>query len=210
MSKFSARVLLSLVLLTVFQFCCTLAKPALAAETTFASVEEALSVFDANAGSNEADAGKKRVQAELWLTKQGAAITPKLSAALLDSKSSLSVRMACCRQLARRGPAARPALEQIIDKEKGQLRSRAIETLGRLTPPEEAAVAKLMKLMSDPELEIRRAAITGLGNQGKAAAAAAPALQKLLNDPKEDETIRGAAKVALKAVDPRKGLMDVK
>ncbi|MFO0884430.1 MAG: hypothetical protein U0894_09615 [Pirellulales bacterium] len=58
MSKLSARVLLSLVLLATFQLCCTFAKPTHAAETTFASVEEALAVFDANAGSNEADAGK--------------------------------------------------------------------------------------------------------------------------------------------------------
>lgn len=176
----------------------------------FNSVDEALAVYEATNGAKEAEAGKKRVQAELWLSKQGPAIAPKLSSVLLDTKSPISIRMACCRLLGKLGATARPALEQTIEKDSGPIRLRAIETLGRLTPPEEASVKLLQKLMFDADLETKKAAIAGIANQGKAASAAAPALQKMLNDPKEDEAVRTLAKKALKSVDPRKGLMDVK
>lgn len=176
----------------------------------FASVQEAMAVYDATANAKDPEAGKLRVQAEAWLTKQGAAITPQLAKILRDSKASQNVRMTACRQLAKRGAAARPPLLETIEKDTGLIRLRAIETLGKLEPADEASVKLLQKLMDDADVETRRAALTGISFQGKAAASAVPRLQQILNDTKEEEGLRELAKRALKSVDPRKGLIDVK
>ena len=67
-------------------------------------------------------------------------------------------------------------------------------------------VEKVISLIDDKDFEHRKAAIGALASIGKPAAAAKDRLQDILNDMNEDETIRGLAKKALKAVDPRKGL----
>ena len=65
----------------------------------------------------------------------------------------------------------------------------------------------LLALIDDKDNDIRRAAILGLTATKKDGSAAVPKLMDTLNNVNEDETIRSLAKVALKSVDPRKGLM---
>jgi len=89
-----------------------------------------------------------------------------------------------------------------------ELRVKAIECLGRLKPTSKQIVEKVISLIDDKDYEQRKAAIGALASIGKPAAAAKDRLQAILNDTKEDETIRGLAKKALKEVDPRKGLMN--
>jgi hypothetical protein len=66
-----------------------------------------------------------------------------------------------------------------------------------------------MKLAQDgSDASVQRQAIVALGRIGPAAKAeAVPALQAILNDLSASETLRGAARDALKQIDERRGLM---
>lgn len=177
-------------------------------ELTFASVEEALKM----AASTSADesASNQRVQADKWIEKQGAKGIPVLSAKLLDKSTDLSMRMAASRILAKLGAEARPALFEVAKSDTGRIRARAIESLGKLKPPDKATVELVISLIDDPEVDLRKAALKSLAHYGKNGQAAAPRLLEILNDQKESEAIRDLAKAALKVVDQRKGLMNVK
>jgi HEAT repeat protein len=61
---------------------------------------------------------------------------------------------------------------------------------------------ELLDAKEDPDL--RRSAVGSLGRIGKPAQRAAPKLQEILNSD-ADESLRGAAKTALKQIDPRIG-----
>ena len=67
----------------------------------------------------------------------------------------------------------------------------------------------VMSLIEDQDAAVKHAALQGLSHFGKHAAEVAPKLQAMLNDPSADDKTRDLAKKALKAVDPRKGLMNV-
>ena len=94
--------------------------------------------------------------------------------------------------------------------ETGRIRARAIESLGRLKPPDKATVELVVSLIDEQDVDVRKAALKSLAHYGKAGQAAAPRLLEILNDQKEAEAIRDLAKAALKVVDQRKGLMNVK
>jgi HEAT repeat protein len=102
---------------------------------------------------------------------------------------------------------ATPTLMEGIGGEPKQLRLKAIESLGRVEPSSNEIVTKLLALVEEQDFDTRKAALSGLKDVGVPAQAAADKLQAILNDSNEDETIRSLAKAALKAVDPRTGLM---
>lgn len=157
--------------------------------------------------STDPTGGQKLLRIERWLGLQGDKIAGELAAKIKDPSSGLATRLTSCRALGRLGPVATPTLLEAIDGEPKQLRLKAIECLGRVEPSSDEIVTRLLALVDDQDFETRKTAINGLKDAGAPAQAAAQKLQSILNDPKEDETIRSVAKAALKAVDPRTGLM---
>nr|WP_044181352.1 HEAT repeat domain-containing protein [Pirellula staleyi] len=188
------------------------AKPAVklpeVTQASFASVSEAMAEAERLASSTEATAGQDRMKVEQWLELQGSKIADELIARLGDSSQGLTSRMTACRVLSRLGPVAKPALLQAADGDNAQLKIKAIECLGRVKPSDAEIVKKLIATLDSSDFAQRKAALAALAYVGPAAKDAIPKLTALLNDQKEDETIRGAAKKALKEVDPRKGLMN--
>jgi hypothetical protein len=76
-------------------------------------------------------------------------------------------------------------------------------------PTSPAIVGRLRSLANEGDVRVRQVSLTGLARIGPDAKEVVPDLQKILNDPMADETLRGEAGKALKAIDPRKGLMGV-
>ena len=157
--------------------------------------------------SRDPAGGQKLVRIERWLDLQGEAIVPDLAAVIEDPSAGLATRLTACRALARRGPVATPTLLAATSGEPRQLRLKAIESLGRIEPASDEIVEKLLSLVDNEDFESRKAALGALREVGPPAKRAAGKLQSLLNDPQQDETIRSLAKAALKAVDPRTGLL---
>ncbi|MCE9631202.1 MAG: HEAT repeat domain-containing protein [Planctomycetia bacterium] len=82
--------------------------------------------------------------------------------------------------LIRLGPAAVGALQPKLD-DPG-IRLNIMEILAALGPAAKPALAELVKSLSDPEPEVRGEAAVAIGAIGPDAAAAVPGLQKLLTD----------------------------
>lgn len=173
----------------------------------YGSLTEALADVKRLAASGEASAGHELLKSETWIVRQGEKNVPQLAERVADNNEDLAVRMTACRVLAKLGPPGRPAVTAATDSPKKELRVKAIESLGRIKPVERASLDKLMALIDDKDYDIRKAALLGIKSTGKEGAAATTKLMEKLNDTSEDETIRSLAKDALKAVDPRKGLM---
>jgi hypothetical protein len=182
------------------------AKSKSAARVEFASVDAAFAEVERLA--SDASAGPQRMQVERWFHDQGERIAPELAAKLADPEADAASRIAACRVLARLGPTARPALLAASEGPPGPVRIKAIESLARLEPADAETVAKLIALIDDDDRDVRRVAIAGLKHVGPPAKEASPRLQAILSDANEEETIRAAAKEALKSVAPRRTLVD--
>jgi HEAT repeat protein len=178
-------------------------------QSAFADVDDAMARVEELVKNQDEKTGQELLKVETWLQMQGDKIAPELTAKIKDTAGPLPTRITSCRVLMRLGPAAAtPVLMEATMSEPLELRVKAIECLGRLKPTSKQIVEKVISLIDDKDYEQRKAAIGALASIGKPAAAAKDRLQAILNDTKEDETIRGLAKKALKEVDPRKGLMN--
>jgi hypothetical protein len=147
--------------------------------------------------------------AEAWFGLQGEAAANHLAGIVKNPESDLELRLIACRALARVNPHGGNALLECTTLEPEQLKLRVIESLSRVKPSSSAIVAKLRELANAGDVQSRRFALMGLARIGPPARAVAPDLQRILNDASADEQLRGEAGKALKAVDPRKGLMGV-
>lgn len=178
---------------------------------SFGSVPEALAAVEAMSESGN-PSSQELMRIEQWLGDQGNSAAPALTTALGDDKQHLAVRITACRALSRLGASGKEPLLQATAAEPRQLRLKATECLGRVKPTDKQIVDKLVGMVDHDDFDQRKAALTALANIGPAASKADPQLpQKLmgiLNDTKQDETIRGLAKTALKKVDPRTGLQN--
>lgn len=178
-------------------------------QNAFASVDDAMTKVEELVKNQDEKTGKEMLIVETWLQMQGDKIAPELSAKIKDTSGPLPTRITACRVLMKLGPtSATPVLLEATASEPRELRVKAIECLGRLKPTSKEIVDKVIGLIDDPDFEQRKAALLALSAIGKPAAGAKDRLVAILNDTKEDETIRGLAKKALKEVDPRKGLMN--
>ncbi|MFN0019265.1 MAG: HEAT repeat domain-containing protein [Pirellulaceae bacterium] len=178
-------------------------------QSAFASVDAAMAKVEELVKNQDEKTGKEMLIVETWLQMQGDKIVPELSAKIKDTAGPLPSRITACRVMMKLGPtAATPVLMEATASEPRELRVKAIECLGRLKPTSKEIVEKVIALIDDPDFEQRKAALGALSNIGKPAGGAKDRLQAILNDGDEDETIRSLAKKALKAVDPRKGLMN--
>lgn len=147
--------------------------------------------------------------AEAWFGLQGEPAAIHLAAIVRNPDSDLELRLIACRALARVNPHGGTELLECLTLEPQQLKLRVIESLSRVKPSSSVIVAKLRELAMDGDVQSRRFALMGLARIGPPARAVAPDLQRILNDTAIDEQLRGEAGKALKAVDPRKGLMGV-
>jgi len=147
--------------------------------------------------------------AEAWFGLQGEPAAKHLAAIVRNPESDLELRLIACRALARVNPHGGTELLECLTLEPQQLKLRVIESLSRVKPSSSVIVAKLRELAMDGDVQSRRFALMGLARIGPPARGVAPDLQRILNDTAIDEQLRGEAGKALKAVDPRKGLMGV-
>ncbi|MEY4179715.1 MAG: hypothetical protein RLY70_3289 [Planctomycetota bacterium] len=147
--------------------------------------------------------------AEAWFGLQGEAAAKHLAGIVKNPESDLELRLIACRALARVNPHGGTELLECLSLEPDQLKLRVIESLSRVKPSSSAIVGKLRELANEGDVQSRRFALMGLARIGPPARAVAPDLQRILNDTSADEQLRGEAGKALKAVDPRKGLMGV-
>ncbi|MDX1946792.1 MAG: HEAT repeat domain-containing protein [Pirellulaceae bacterium] len=175
----------------------------------YASVDAAMAEVESLSTVSGAEVSQKLLRIEQWFMLQGDSIAPQLASKINNPSVGIATRLTSCRVLAKtKSPLAIPTLiEATGNKDSRQLRLKAIESLGRCKPSSTEAVSKLLSLVDEKENDVRRVAINGLASVGPSAKRAVPKLMDILNDPKEDETIRSAAKAALRSVDPRKGLM---
>ncbi len=107
------------------------------------------------------------------------------------------LRAAALRALARRGPAALPAIREFVTDPDPRVRAQALSVLPRTG---EAAVPLLAAALADEDAAVRRAAASALRELKGAALPAMPALRRLLGDPQTE--VRGAAASALAAIGP--------
>jgi len=182
-------------------------KPKLTVEAdSFAGIPEAIEALsDAAKNSND----DKMLQATRWLIMQGDAAVEPLAQVLNDEQSDLAPRIAACRTLRELGPKAKPALKQALDSEPQLLRLGAIKALGLVRPADRDTVQTLMNLLDSDDERLQQEAILALGNIGPPANdMCGERLVDILNDAEEDETLRDAAKRALKNINPRRKFTD--
>lgn len=185
----------------------TVQLPTVAADA-YPSVDAAMAEVETLAKSSGPEISQQLIKIETWLNMQGQSIAADLAGKIKNPSAGIATRLTACRVIARSGsPLAIPTLIEATSVESRQLRLKAIESLGRAKPSSKEAVSKLLSLVDAKENDVRRVAINALASVGPPAKGAVPKLTGILNDVNEDETIRSAAKAALRSVDPRKGLM---
>jgi HEAT repeat protein len=173
---------------------------------SFAGIPEAIRALTEAAKSSNED---EVIRADKWLVMQGGAAVEPLANVLNDEQAHLAARFAACRILRRLGNEAKPALKQALGSESKQMRLKAIETLGRVRPTDPDIIQTLVDLIGAEDERVRSVAILSLGDIGPPAKdMCADKLVAILNDAEENETLRDAAKRALKKVNPRRNFTD--
>ncbi|MFO0901913.1 MAG: hypothetical protein U0939_02870 [Pirellulales bacterium] len=172
----------------------------------FADVPAAL---DALTAAIKASDNAEVARVEAWFALRGGASVPTLADVIRDDSAELDRRLYACRAIVKTGPAGGEALLSLEKMEPELLYLRVIDSMGRIKPSSPALVARLKQVGFDGDVRTRQAGIAALARIGPAAKEVVPDLQQLLNDATADETLRKEAGKALKAIDPRKGLMGV-
>jgi HEAT repeat protein len=146
---------------------------------------------------------------EDWLKTRSDSAVEELSRAALDEQSPLAQRLVACRALARLGSAAVPTLVQLTQHSTEQLKYRAAESLTIVSPHDARSVEALRELLQRDDSRLKGYAIRGLGQAGSLAKDSVPDLVAVLNDYAQPDGIRNDAKLALRRIDPRRGLMGI-
>ena len=170
---------------------------------------------DLDAAINAAMAAKEQAddkaaqRAEIWLKQQGSGSIPALATILHDTDAELPRRITACRALAALGPPARADLLKAISSDQRLLRIAATERISLIRPTDKQTVERLVQLLDDQDQQWRKIAIQSLRRIGTSARQAIPKLDALANQA-EDEIIRAEALKALKAINPRHTLSDLR
>ena len=114
-----------------------------------------------------------------------------------------------CRALAALGPPARADLLKAISSDQRSLRIAATERISLIRPSNKQTVERLVQLLDDEDQQWRRIAIQSLRRIGTSARLAIPKLDSLANEAK-DEIIRAESLKALKTIDPRHTLSELR
>lgn len=172
----------------------------------FSSIPEALSAI---VEAQQANDQKKILIGEEWIRMQGDSAGPILTETLENDAAPLAARIAACRGLSRLGPATgKSSLLKALDSPTEQLRLKACESLALMKPHEPDVVAKMIALVDGKDERMRLMAVNGLRVIGPPAKEAEPKLLAILNSQEESDTLRAAAKAALKSCAPRKTFAD--
>jgi len=103
--------------------------------------------------------------------------------------------------LGKMGPAAIPALTELLKDKEWPVRSTAATALAKIAPEEaKAVIPVLTELLKDKDKSVRWAAALALGGIGAEAKTAVPVLTELLKD--ESSLVRLAAAKALAKIEP--------
>lgn len=145
-----------------------------------------------------------------WIAKNhGVEAKPMMQAKALDASADLEERIAACGVLRELGPAADEALTRIVNEaDQSLVAANALKSITMLRPAPSGLLDRLMGWMDHDDLQVQRAAVQSLARIGTKAESAAPKLLAILNSPDANETLRGEAKRALKAVNPRRTFQD--
>jgi HEAT repeat protein len=169
-------------------------------------MDEAIAAFFSAAKANKLEDFQR---AEEWLVMQGDKAIEPLGSILNNEQGDMTQRIAVCRPLRRLGPPAKPPLKQALTSSSRQLQLNAMAALGILKPTDDDIIQTLVAYLDDKEERVRREAILALANVGPPAKdACTDKLLAILNNMKENETLRDAAKLALKHVNPRRTFND--
>jgi len=172
----------------------------------YKSLDEAIAAFFSAAKANKLEDFQR---AEEWLVMQGDKAIEPLGSILNNEQGDMAQRIAVCRPLRRLGPHAKPALKQALTSPSQQLQLNAMAALGILKPTDDDIIQTLVGYLEDKEERVRREAILALANVGPPAKdACTDKLLVILNNMEENETLRDAAKLALKHVNPRRTFND--
>ncbi|MEZ6057040.1 MAG: HEAT repeat domain-containing protein [Planctomycetaceae bacterium] len=101
---------------------------------------------------------------------------------------SPAVRDAAAVSLAELGPSSIPTLQQLLNDRESEVRWRAADALGRISPPAAIAKADLTRLLTDPAPEVRLAAAEGLWKLHRPSKELLSTLSDLLGE--TDRTLR--------------------
>lgn len=126
----------------------------------------------------------------------GGDLVPPVQAipALARACRRAEIRPAALRALAKRGPAALPAIREFASDPDPRVRAQALSVLGK------DGVELLAAALADGDANVRRTAAMALRDCRAAALPALPGLRRLLGDPQME--VRGAAASALAAIGP--------
>lgn len=102
----------------------------------------------------------------------------------VDSHLNWSTPQTAADALARIGPAAVRSLVEVVERQPGAARHRALEILARIGPGAAEAVPVLREMLRDSDPDTRRLAARALGQIGPAAADAVPELIDALDEEK--------------------------
>ena len=160
-----------------------------------------------SAAANAREKGDSEIQqrAEIWLQQQGTGILPALATTLHDPQTDLARRITACRVLSALGKAARGELLKAMSSKERLVKIAAAERISLIQPADEATVQALVQLLDNADATCRRIAIQSLRRIGTQARSAVAPLQAIASK-SNDESIRGEALRALKAIDPRQTL----
>lgn len=179
---------------------------------TFADIPAAIDAMKAAATADDSTAA---IKAEKWLFLQGAAAIEPLSAVALDEQADLAHRIAACRALRQlgakvpHGAQVKPTFLAAADSSQSLVQINGVKGLGLLRPTDAEIIGKLAALLDSPEQRLRQEAILALANVGEPAEKqCTDRLLAILNDTSEPESLRSAAKTALKQVNPRRKFFD--
>jgi HEAT repeat protein len=127
----------------------------------------------------------------------------KVVPGLIEALQHEGAQYWACIVLAEIGPPAKdavPALIEVLDNPKAEVRREAAMALGRIGAASASAVPKLTSMLNDPASGVNAEAAFALGSIGPASVAALPALQAKLID--SDVMLKTVAAWAIAKIEP--------
>jgi HEAT repeat protein len=172
--------------------------------TDFTDVDDAWAVLSEAAAKENTD----QIWAVIkWLVPQGEPVKVRMVGIMNDASADVADRLAACMVLGEMGNAAHDEiLQAAVSSDLFNVRMRATETLGKLTPATPETInALIKKLDEEKDDRVLRHVVRALGEIGEPAQAAAGKLNAMRDDVSaRDDTLRNEAHRALKKVDPRR------
>jgi HEAT repeat protein len=170
--------------------------------------------IDALSKAAESDDSGEILRTCAWLRMQGDAAVQPLGELLFSKSTPTKTRYHVCRALAEVGGSAVPLMIKKLDTDSVEVRFGLINSLGRVKSTDQATNDRITRALleqtaKDKSVDTRRRALIALATLGEPAGKLAKEpMLALLHDVDEEETIRGEAKKTLKAVAPRRTLVD--